>query len=227
MPVRCGTVVGCRTAIPSLVRRHRVYAVDLLGEPGRSAQTAPIRDGEDQARWLDETLAGLGLGAAHLFGLSTGGWLACNLAVRRPERVASMTLADPVATFAPLPLGVVLRAVPAGLPYVSSWARPRFLAWIAGQDGDPAGCVEGRLISAGMQHFRIALPRPVPFTGRRLRDLRVPALVILAGRTVVHDWRRALARARTLPHAAVELWPETPHGVPADRAAERFLAHWS
>ncbi|NIH78412.1 alpha/beta fold hydrolase [Amycolatopsis viridis] len=228
LPGRCGTGVGYRTAIPSLVRRHRVYAVDLLGEPGRSAQTAPIRDAEDQARWLDEMLAGLGLGAAHLLGVSMGGWLACNLAVRRPERIASMTLVDPVATFAPLPLGVLLRAAAAGLPSVSSWARPRFLAWIAGPDGaDPAECVEGRVISAGMQHFRIALPRPVPFTGRQLRDLRVPALVIIAGRSVVYDSQRALARARVLRHAAVELWPETPHRVPADRAAERFLTHWS
>lgn len=228
LPGRGGTSVMYRANIPLLAQHHRVHTVDLLGEPGRSEQTVPIRNAEDQARWLDETLAGLDLGAAHLFGVSIGGWLAGNLAVRRPARVASVTLVDPVSTFAPLPLGMVLRAIPVNLPYVSSWARPRFLAWIDGQRGvDPADHIEGRLISAGMQHFRIALPPPVPFTDRQLRDIRVPVLAIIAGRSVVHDPRRALARAETLlPHGEAELWPGATHAIAgryADEISERVL----
>ncbi|MEU0464091.1 alpha/beta hydrolase [Amycolatopsis sp. NPDC006131] len=223
LPGRCGTSIAFRAGIPELARRHRVHTVDPLGEPGRSEQTAPIRDAGDQARWLDDTLARLGLGRAHLLGVSTGGWLAANLAVRRPERVASLTLADPVATFAPVPPGVVLRALPVGLRYVSSWARPRFLRWATG--ADPADTVEGRLLSAGFQHFRTALPRPVLFTDEQLRALAVPVLAIIAGRSVVHDPRRAHSRARALlQRGEVELWPDAaPVGEVAERAS-RFLA---
>ncbi|MGI6874238.1 alpha/beta fold hydrolase [Amycolatopsis sp. 3B14] len=219
LPGRCGTSVAFRAGIPALARRHRVHTVDPLGEPGRSEQTAPVRDGADQARWLDETLARLGLERAHLLGVSTGGWLAANLAVRRPERVASLTLADPVATFAPVPPGLVLRALPVGLRYVSSWARPRFLRWATG--ADPADTVEGRLLSAGFQHFRTALPRPVPFTDEQLRALAMPVLAIIAGRSVVHDPRRAYARARALlQRGEVELWPDA---APVEEVAERAL----
>ncbi|UQS27337.1 alpha/beta hydrolase [Amycolatopsis thermalba] len=222
LPGRCGTSVMFRTSIPRLARRHRVHTVDLLGEPGRSEQTAPIRDAGDQARWLDETLAGLGLGEAHLLGVSFGGWLAANLAIRRPARVASATLVDPVATFAPLPPALVLRAIPVGLPYVSSWARPRFLAWVTG--ADPADAVEGRLVSAGFQHFRIALPRPVPFPGEQLRGIGAPVLALIGGRSVVHDPRRAVARARELlRHGEAELWPDATHAMPADEVTERTL----
>ena len=37
---------------------HDVYAVDTIGDVGRSEQTALIADADDLSRWLDETLAG-------------------------------------------------------------------------------------------------------------------------------------------------------------------------
>ena len=39
---------------------HDLYAVDTIGDVGRSEQTALIADADDLARWLDETLAGAG-----------------------------------------------------------------------------------------------------------------------------------------------------------------------
>ena len=38
-------------------------AVDLLGEAGMSVQEKPITGPDDEAQWLDETLAGLGADA--------------------------------------------------------------------------------------------------------------------------------------------------------------------
>ena len=71
-----------------------VYAVDTIGDVGRSEQTELIADATDLSRWLDETLAGLGLEHAHLAGTSYGGYLALNQAARSPQRVASITLID-------------------------------------------------------------------------------------------------------------------------------------
>src|SRR5689334_12760955 len=72
-----------------------VYAVDTIGDVGRSIQEEPFRDAAHLAQWLDETLDGLNLSRAHLVGSSYGGWLALNQAVRKPERVASISLLDP------------------------------------------------------------------------------------------------------------------------------------
>lgn len=86
--------------VAGLAARHPVYSLDTLGEPGRSIQSVPIRDGAAQADWLDETLEALGLGAVHLVGASAGAALAFNHAVRRPARVASVTLLDPAQVLA-------------------------------------------------------------------------------------------------------------------------------
>ena len=224
---RNGTAVSWAPNIPALAARRPVYALDLLGDAGASTQTAPIRDAADQAAWLTELLDGLGIDAAHLLGVSAGGWLACNQAVRAPERVASVSLLDPINTFARLSYAAVLRTIPTLVPGLKEWALPRFLAWVDGQgvaaDDDPVG----RVIAAAMRDYRTALPVPALFSDDELRSIRVPLLAVVAGRSVMHDPRRVLQRAQELvPHAQAEIWPDATHAISgqfADRVNARVL----
>jgi pimeloyl-ACP methyl ester carboxylesterase len=41
-------------------QRFRVYGVDIIGEPGRSAASRPPLNREAHALWLDDVLRGLG-----------------------------------------------------------------------------------------------------------------------------------------------------------------------
>ncbi|WP_323178706.1 hypothetical protein [Streptomyces sp. NBC_01381] len=64
--------------------------------------------------------------------------------MRAPERVASVSLLDPINTFARLSYAAVLRTIPTLVPGPKEWALPRFLAWVDGQgvaaaDDRPAG----------------------------------------------------------------------------------------
>ncbi|MFD4249998.1 alpha/beta fold hydrolase [Amycolatopsis thermoflava] len=221
LPGRAGTTIMWEPNLPAFIARGPVYALDLIGEPGRSEQTAPIRDADDQAAWLDTVLATLGLRDVHLVGYSFGGWLAANLAVRAPDRLASLTLIDPVRTFATFPVSLLVRTALALVPGIRRWSRPAFLAWISGgaevAEDDPVATV----IDEGMRTYRIALPTPLLFTDAQLRGLTVPVLALIAARSVIHDGRRAAARARELlPDARVELWPAATHAIAGESAAE-------
>lgn len=144
--------------LPGLRALRTVYALDLLGEPGESVQQRPIVDHEDQARWLDETLAALPTDRVHLLGHSIGGWTAMNLALRRPGRLASVSVLDPVQTFAPLPLATVLRSIPASVSWLPRSWRDGFSSYTAG--GAPVREVPvADMIEAGMQTYRLATPR--------------------------------------------------------------------
>ncbi|WET82869.1 alpha/beta hydrolase [Amycolatopsis sp. QT-25] len=231
VPGRAGTAVMWEPNLTALLRHGEVHAVDLIGEPGRSAQTAPIRNGVDQAAWLSTVLAELDLATVHLIGYSFGGWLAANLAARAPERLRTLTLIDPVLTFGGLTAGLVVRATLAAIPGVGRWARPSFLHWISGGAEVDTTDPVARVIDEGMRTYRIALPSPRLITDAQLRSLRMPVLALIAGRSVIHHPDRAAARARELlPRGQVELWPSATHAIAGEAADEvnarilRFLA---
>ncbi|EME50745.1 alpha/beta fold hydrolase [Amycolatopsis decaplanina] len=221
LPGRAGTAVMWEPNLTALLGHGEVYAVDLIGEAGRSEQTVPIRDGADQAAWLSTVLAELDLAAVHLIGYSFGGWLAVNLAVRAPERLRSLTVIDPVLTFGGLTVGLVVRATLAAIPGIDRWARPAFLDWISGGAEVDAADPVARVIDEGMRTYRIALPSPKLFTDEQLRSLRMPVLALIAGRSVIHHPERAAARARELLRLGqVELWPSATHAIAGEAATE-------
>jgi hypothetical protein len=61
LPGRNASTPMWRVNIPALLEHRTVIGVDLLGEAGMSVQDKPITGPVDEAHWLDETLAGLGL----------------------------------------------------------------------------------------------------------------------------------------------------------------------
>jgi pimeloyl-ACP methyl ester carboxylesterase len=81
--------------VASWAQHHRVYAVDLIGEPGLSAPSRPPLASSAYAEWLDDVWSGLGLEKASVVGISLGGWLGLDFALRRPNRVAALSLISP------------------------------------------------------------------------------------------------------------------------------------
>lgn len=217
--------------LPGLLLHRDVYTVDLLGEPGLSVQQRPIAGSEDQAQWFGEMIAGLGLDAPHLMGVSFGGWAATNFAIRRPGKVASLTLLDPAMTFAPIAIRMLLASIPLVVPVAPERYRRWVLRWIAGgaevDESDPVAA----LIASGARDFVLCQPVPERFTDDRLRGLDIPVLVVLAGRSVIHDARRAAEAARKLlSQGRVELWQDATHAISGeypDQIAAAAGIFWS
>lgn len=214
LPGRNASTPMYLTNLGPLLAHRTVYGIDLLGEAGLSVQQKRIRDARDQAQWLDEALAGLGVEQAHLLGVSIGGWTAVNAAVHRPGRIASLTLLDPVFTFTAVPAKAILASVALFAPGVPERWRRRVHSWIAGGADVGDAEVESALIDAGAKDFTLRTPMPKRFTDDQLRSLAVPVLALIAGRSVMLDPRRAVARARELlVHGQIELWPDASHAI--------------
>lgn len=73
----------------------RVYALDIIGDAGLSAPSRPSMASEAHTLWLEDVMNELNIQQASFVGLSLGGWLALDFAIRRPERVASLVLMTP------------------------------------------------------------------------------------------------------------------------------------
>ncbi|GAA2744452.1 alpha/beta hydrolase [Kitasatospora cinereorecta] len=224
LPGSGGNALMWHRYVEALARHRPVFAVDPVGEPGASVQSAPIGGGEDGAAWLEEVLAGLEVPAAHVVGCSYGGWLALSHHLHRPGRTASLTLLDPAgfAGFGPrfyawLIAGGLAAAAPRPL-------RPR-LARLVGNSAVLESELMG-LMRASMG-FRRALPVPPVFSDEELGRIRVPVLFLLGACSAMHDAREVAVRIGGLvPSARVEVVPGAGHALPTDcpeLAIERIL----
>lgn len=206
--------------LPGLLALRSVYTIDLLGEPGYSVQERPLTNDADQAAWLHDVIAQLPEPKVHVVGLSIGGWTAMNLAVHQPEKIASVTLIEPVFVFGSMSLEAILRSIPASIPALPRSWRDSFNSWTAG--GAPVGHEPvAEMIEAGMQTYRLKLPVPSVIDPQRIAGVEAPALVILAGASPMHDANAAAEVARrVLKHGTVEVYPGTSHAINGERPAE-------
>ncbi|MCD7440852.1 alpha/beta fold hydrolase [Streptomyces lincolnensis] len=204
---------------PALSAERPVYAIDTLGDPGRSVQCEPIHQPERAAQWLDETLDQLGLDRVHLVGASYGGWLALNQAHLRPDRLVSVTLLDPgglekvgLRFFVWLFAGLFATFAPKAL-------RPKLAAWL---EQPVLVMPELRtMIRTAVRAYRIRRPAPVPLTESELSTVRTPLYLVLGKRSLlVHPQRQVERVPRLIPGARAEIISNTGHGPWIDHAEE-------
>ncbi|MEU0480249.1 alpha/beta hydrolase [Streptosporangium sp. NPDC006013] len=196
--------------VAEFARRHRVYAVDRIGEPGRSVRgERPPRNIPGLLGWLDGVLDGLGVGNVAVCGHSYGGWVALTYGLHAPQRVRRLVLLDPTQCFGGFRVGYLARALPSLIRPTASRARA-FLAWeTGGVETDPAWL---RLYGLAAE-----FPDAKIVTGKQpepglLRTLTTPTLVLLAGRGRAHPPHRvASAVTRLLPHAETAVLPGLSH----------------
>lgn len=192
----------------ALGAHHRVLAVDLLGDAGRSIREGrPLRTTADLMAWLDALLDGLGVSSAHLLGHSYGAWIALTYALHAPQRIDRLVLLDPTQCFAGYRPGFLLRSLPV-------LARPTVARALALLDHETAGTETDpdwkRLYALAVSDFanrKLVIgrrPDPTMLSG--------PVLVLLAGRSGVHDTAEVAARARkAVPHARIETLTDLTH----------------
>ncbi|TYP76604.1 alpha/beta fold hydrolase [Paenibacillus methanolicus] len=214
LPGRSSSTPMWEPNLQGLMRERPVYALDLLGEAGMSVQTKPIADRRDQARWLDETLSGLKLERVHLLGVSIGGWTAMNIARFYPERVASVSLLDPVFVFAPISLKMAAASIPASVPFVPKCIRQQMLSYISGgaktDDGEPIA----QLIETAMRVFKLKLPTPDRFSAADLQQINIPVLALMAEKSTMHDSAKAVKNGReNVPSIEIINWPNASHAI--------------
>ena len=195
---------------------HPAFAPDTVGDVGQTEHRVAVRDVDDLVGWLEETLDGIGVDAAHLVGTSYGGFLAMQLAARRPARVRSLFLMEPA--------GVVeldLRGfIKWGAKAMISTFLPRPLRTIAARRLRMPLIEEGRLLRIafyGQRHHVPGLLPPPLATDEELASLSgsgIPAQVLLGAESEVFRTGDLIERLRSAwPSAAVEVFPGCGHAL--------------
>jgi pimeloyl-ACP methyl ester carboxylesterase len=217
------TVAMWLPQIAAWSRRLRVYAVDVIGEPGLSAPARPRLSSGAYPDWLDDVTAGIDLAATAMVGVSLGGWLAADYAARRPGRVTRLALLNPsgIGRTRSRVLLVALLLAPYG-----ERGRSRTMRYALGiapgapppEPGSVASDL-GEFALLTSRYFKRRTERIPTISDEALRRLDLPMLAILGRRDVMIDAEQTARRlAANVPSATVRLLPDAGHLLPDQTA---------
>ena len=210
--------------ISGLAGHYRTYAVDSILDVGRSANTRPIKTGEDLTRWLDELFNALALGSGiRLMGLSHGGWLAANYAQRYPARIEKLVLLAPAAWILPLRPAMLLSMMLILLPPRRYFIRRAYHRSLP--DLVASGAAGLKIIDEmtedlalafrcfGLRRMTKMLP-PTVADDETLRSLKVPTLFVIGENEKIYSREKALERLeRVAPGIARAVIPGAGHDM--------------
>ena len=223
--------------IADLSSAYRVYAVDVMGQPGKSIPDRPFRRRDNLIPWFSEVLDALGISRTSLVGQSYGGWFAINYALRVSDRVNKLVLLSPAASFLPLNGQHMLRGATMFF-FPSRRAMRSFKLWETYQPNiaqpQPRAFFDAKVeqLYLGFKHFRCqGEGNPGIFSDDELRHLQAPTLLLIGPQEVIYDPVASVERARRLvPHLEAHLIAEASHDMAyfqagiVDRHILRFLA---
>jgi len=215
--------------IAALSEHWRAYALDTIGDIGKSELADPARypkKGRDYSAWLNDVFTGLDLTTGDMVAGSMGGWIAMNHAIYAPDRLRRLVLLGPMG-LAPW------RATLAVLgPFMSQRLRPtegKLDAIITRSLGD------GQLVNREfrpwmriMGYTKARVGQPFHLPAGKLRMIKAPTLVFLGGKDGLVGSATAAARRarRNFTGCEIEVLPEAGHVMSVDepdRVGDRIV----
>jgi pimeloyl-ACP methyl ester carboxylesterase len=221
--------------IGELSAQYRTYAIDQIGDFGKSMCSKPLSSFHDLVAWLDELFDALELRTSiSLVGVSYGGALAVHYALHAPGRLDKIVLLAPACTVLRVRtafwarVGVIMISRRKGLD--------SFLRWMFAdmQRSDPKW-VDGTLeqLRLNMRSLqRRKTPIPPVLKDAEWRSLTVPTLFLAGEHDVIYSAEKAVRRLkRVAPQVTAEVVPNAGHDFTVahseeiDRRILKFLGH--
>lgn len=192
---------------------HHVFAFDIPGDCGHSAPARPPLTGDAYSAWLQDALEHIpaltGI-PVRLLGLSLGGWISLQFAVRHPEKVRQLGLLCP-AGIGPQKASLLARILWYSL--FGEKGTRRLIRDISGDDANmPEEAVAYTMLLS--KHFQPIMD-PIPLlTDEELGRLTMPVKLIAGGRDVMMHSRKSIERlTNCAPQAQCLFLPNAPHAL--------------
>lgn len=209
------------SCVAELAPHFRIYAADIIGDPGKSVPRRDLGRPSDCAEWVADTVEGLGLSRASICGISWGGGIALAAGLFQPERVDRIVAMCPGWGLArPRMLGFLLFALPVMLFPDREKVR-RLLQRLSANEAAFTSPVDDLLIdylAAALKHYKPQPRKPWMFPDSELKGIRAPTLVLIGDREVIYNPDKVAAKAkRLIPDVSVEIVPGASHALFYDR----------
>lgn len=182
-----------------LATRFRVYAPDVVGQPGKSALNRLSRKDSSYPQWACETMDALSLPKAYVMGISFGGWLTLKLAEYAPERIEKAVLVVP-AGVAPMRLSAKFHFARNAVPYLFFPTEKRLMQ-IVRPLCSPGSEPESDFVDLMRIVFHRVKNKPAPFKvfkKEQLAGLKAPVLMLGGEHDIFYKIDELIAGAKEI-----------------------------
>jgi pimeloyl-ACP methyl ester carboxylesterase len=180
-----------------LVQERCVYAIDIMGDFGKSQPVAAIKSRKEARLWFLEVLNALQFNKVDLAGHSVGGFLALNFSLSYPERVSKLILYAPAGTFHRISIKFFTKMYPALLFHTERWIDNAF-KWLSGL-GEPLPPIIRDQVIAGFRHAKPLLHvMPSVFSKEEFHNFDIPTLLLIGDKEVIYPPKKTMTIAKSL-----------------------------
>lgn len=216
--------------IEQLSKSFKVYAIDIIGEAGKSDNSRPSYKSKKHAEWLNEILNKLDVNKVSICGVSLGAMLANHFALTYPEKVDKLILHAP-PNLVKMKVGFIIRSISANLLPFRYFAET-FLKYICNRY-DKFSASEISAFITQFTSYKFDFLNPIPLlSDHELSTLPENTLLLFGDGEVVYDLKVALKRVNTLnKNIRVKVIKQAKHALYADqpelfnKAIINFMVH--
>jgi pimeloyl-ACP methyl ester carboxylesterase len=195
--------------IPVYAKEFRVYAVDILGEAGKSDAHRLPWESPAYGEWLDDLLKALSLSRVMLVGLSLGGWTALKYAVQYSGGVKKLVLISPGGI---VPGKFLVNFKLIFLSLLGKWGQARVKKLVFGNQPITQDAEEAFDLLNKYYYYRMGTP-PL-FSDTELMNLKVPVLFLGDIHDLFFHTSRAVERMEKLiPRFTSRVSSDKGHGL--------------
>jgi len=229
----CGLFWDLDNNLAPLKATHRIFLVDVNGQPCLSDGATPSVKTLDYGYWAADLLTQLGLETAAVAGASFGGLLGLKLAQVAPERISKLVLMNP-GCLQPFSLGLknlFYNLLPLAWPTkanVRSFLTKGVFYPGHHELSDAAMQLLVDYEVFAIKQYRDNTQKPYAMPAEELARVRVPVYLLLGDKDLLFPYQKSLAVARqhlrTLRRAVV--LPNIGHGIETSPLAIAELARF-
>lgn len=203
----------------ALAKEYRLFAIDLIIEPGKSYKTADFKNLKEVTEGYQEILWALKLDSFHLVGASRGGWLAIDLALKSHRDIRSIILLSPAQTIAWIPpsTGLVKNILNVFSSQEKSVERTLETMSVDAHNLDASYREQYHLgiKSDSLSNMAVQM---TPFSNKDLKSLKMPVLVLIGDEDIINPKRTIRLTEKHIPKGQGEIIENAGHFLSVEQA---------
>lgn len=216
--------------IEGFSEERTVYALDALGDAGKSVHEVPFKGSDDVHSYIIEMMNEMSIRKAHIVGHSFGGGIAANFAYNHPNRVQTLTLLEPAFALNYPSVETMFWATVSSIKVLPKEWRDLGLSKISGEDVADVSSNDSLalMIATAGTEYSAEIPTPGVLSKKDLSSLEFPVYVAIAENSPITG-DSAFKNASEIPNATVKIWKNTTHSLSMevkDELADELNNFW-